>query len=251
MPYAFDFAVSFSGECRSQAKKLSELLVERGARVFYDNFYLEHLLGKRLDEEFSSIFGKATRYFVPLVSSSYAMKAWPQYEWSVARLEAERRDQEFILPLRVDDTRLMGLPDTVCYLDLRNMEMEKVANILYDKLERFKRPIDIDHETQEWVVTFGLMIEGLEEEGALPSDAPSEVPALCEWLIEELVVRLRGVSLSRMRVVEDSRAGETLSVRLSFLWEPTGGPLDFGDLGYWDLLELAPFDDIYGDNNGG
>ena len=76
----------FSGECRPQAERLSKLLVERGARVFYDNFYLGYLLGKRLDEEFSSVFGKMTRYFIPLVSKSYAMKAWPQYEWGHSKI---------------------------------------------------------------------------------------------------------------------------------------------------------------------
>ena len=251
MPYAFDFAVSFSGECRPQAERLSKLLVERGARVFYDNFYLGHLLGKRLDEEFSSFFGKRTRFFIPLVSTSYAKKAWPQYEWGAARLESERREEEFILPLRVDNTALVGLPDSVCYLDLRKMELEEVANILCDKLESVKGPVDISHKRQQWIVAFGLIMKDLEEEGVLPRDAPTEVPALYEWLIEEMVVRLRVGSLSPMQVVEDSRTGETLSVRLSFLWNPNSGPLDFGDLGCWNLLELAPVDDVYDDNDGG
>lgn len=91
MRYAFDFALSFSGECRSQAKELSELLVKRGARVFYDESFLEHLFGKRLDDEFSEKYGAETRFFVPFVSSGYAQKPWPQYEWNVAKFEAQRR----------------------------------------------------------------------------------------------------------------------------------------------------------------
>lgn len=245
MPYAFDFAVSFSGECRSRAEELSKLLVEKGARVFYDNFYLEHLLGKRLDKELSSVFGEATRYFVPFVSLNYAAKSWPQYEWSIAKLEALRRDQEFILPLRIDDTLLVGLPDTVCYLDLRNMSSEEVANILYRKLEASSDPIDIRTRIQRWAVTFGLLIEKFEEL-PLPKDVQSKVPALYDWLIEDLKNRLKRTAFLQTRVVEDLRTGETLSVRLCFEWDPSKGALNFGNLGWWDPLALDPYQDIYG-----
>ena len=62
------------------------------------------------------------------------------------------------------------------------MELEEVANILYDKLESAKGPVDIDHKRQQWVVAFGLIMEDLEEEEALPRDAPTEVPALYEMV---------------------------------------------------------------------
>ena len=250
MAYAFDFAVSFSGECRSRARELSELLVEKGANVFYDDFYLEYLLGKRLDDEFSSVFGEATRFFVPFVSSEYAQRAWPQYEWSVGKLEAQRRHEEFILPLRVDDTVLVGLLDTVCYLDLRRMELREVANILIGKLVASTSPSEVSPRTRKWVVTFGLLMGNLEE-AELPVAAPNRVPMLYDWLTEELVDRLGRTSLSQIRVIEDSRDGETLSVRLGFDWDVSKGAMDFGDMGWWDLLELAPYEDIYGPIDGG
>ena len=250
MAYAFDFAVSFSGECRSRARELSELLVEKGANVFYDDFYLEYLLGKRLDDEFSSVFGEATRFFVPFVSSEYARRAWPQYEWSVGKLEAQRRHEEFILPLRIDDTVLLGLLDTVCYLDLRRMELREVANILIGKLVASTSPSEVSPRARKWVVTFGLLMGNLEE-AELPVAAPNRVPMLYDWLTEELVDRLGRTSLSQIRVIEDSRDGETLSVRLGFDWDVSKGAMDFGDMGWWDLLELAPYEDIYRPIDGG
>ena len=75
----------------------------RGAVVFYDKFYLGSLLGKRLDLEFDGIFGAGTQFFVPIVSASYVERPWPQYEWNVAKREAEKRWKEFILPVRLDD----------------------------------------------------------------------------------------------------------------------------------------------------
>ena len=245
MSYTFDFAISFSRECRSQARKLTELLVDQGANVFYDHSYLEHLLGKHLDDELGWMFGSATRFFVPFVSAGYTRRPWPQYEWSIAKLEAERRQEEFILPLRVDDSHLVGLLDTVGYLDLRDHELPQVAELLMRKLDRPVGPIGAASQERELVVTFGLKMEDLEAT-ELPADASSDVPMLYEWLIDDLVHRLTSEGLPRIRVIEDSRTGETLSVRLGFAWEPAKGALSFGEMEWWDLLELVPYEDLYG-----
>ena len=245
MSYTFDFAISFSRECRCRARKLAELLEEQGAIVFYDHSFVEHLLGKRLDDELAWVFGAATRYFVPFVSADYTRRPWPQYEWSIAKIEAERRQEEFILPLRVDDSLLLGLPDTAGYLDLRDIGLGNVADILIRKLESSTIKINTGSEKGEWVVTFGLKTEdldGLE----LPPDAPSDIPWLYDWLTEDLIKRLAQGSLSAASIVEDLRTGETLSVRLSFMWDPSKRELDFGDMAWWDLLELSPYDAIYG-----
>ena len=108
-PYKFDFAISFSGEDRSVAEELANQLFERGAAVFYDKFYLGSLVGKRLDLKFEGTFGAETLFFVPIVSASYVERPWPQYEWNVAKREAEKRWKEFILPVRLDDSLLVGL----------------------------------------------------------------------------------------------------------------------------------------------
>ena len=249
MRYAFDFALSFSGECRALAKELSELLVERGASVFYDDSFLVHLFGKRLDDEFSGKFGEETRFFVPFVSFGYAQRPWPQYEWGVAKFEAQRRDEEFILPLRVDDTHLFGLPDTVCYLDLRTMELLEVANVLIAKLEASFVSRESEPQSREWVATFGMLLEKLEEE-ELPVNAPRDVPMLYDWLTEDLMERLGQTSMPHVQILEDLRDGEQLSIRLGFEWDLSKEALNFGDLGWWELLELAPHEDVFGCTDG-
>lgn len=245
--YIFDFAISFSRECRYLARKLADLLEERGAIVFYDHSFAEHLLGKQLDDEFGWIFGEATRYFVPFVSEGYKNRPWPQYEWNVATLEEARREQEFVLPLRVDDSLLVGLPFTVSYLDLRDVELGEVADILIRKLEGSTREDRTSPRKGKWVVTFGINLEELHDQRK-PPEAPSDTPRFYDWLTDGLVKRLRqGTALSAVRVVEDLRTGETLSVRLQFTWDPGGGALDIGDVAWWELLELSPYDAVYGD----
>ena len=245
--YTFDFAISFSGECRGRAERLAGLLEARGAVVFYDRSFLGHLLGKRLDDEFAWLFGAATRYFLPFVSAGYKNRPWPQYEWSVANQEAERRQHEFIVPLRVDDSLLFGLPDTVAYLDLRELPLDHVADILIRKLDGAKTAPPTKPAKGDWVVTFGLRMEDLHAH-ELPADAPSDTPHLYDWLADDLIERLtQRTALETVRLTEELRTGETLSVRLKFTWDPGRGALDFGDLPWWELLELQPYAAIYED----
>lgn len=248
MDYTFDFAVSFARDCRPRAEKLASLLEQQGATVFYDRSFLAHLLGRRLDDELGWVFGEGTRFFVLFVSAEYTRNPWPQYEWSIAKLEAKRRDEAFVLPLRVDDSLLVGLPDTVGYLDIRDIGLEDVADILMAKLEGSKTKAGSRSTKGEWIVTFGLNLEELDWE-EMPTDAPSHTPWLYEWLREDLMKRLSEGSLSAAQITEDSRNGETMGVRLAFMWDPAEGSLDFGDMGWWEILELCPYDAIYGGDN--
>ena len=52
--------------------------------------------------------------------------------------------------------------------------------------------------------------------------------------------------MSHMRMIEDSRTGETISIRLGFEWDLSKESLNFGDMGWWELLELAPHEDGFG-----
>ena len=240
----FDFAISFSADCRSVAKELADRLHLRGAAVFYDECYRAHLLGKRLDREFAWVFADGTRFFVPLVSASYANSTWPQHEWSIARHEAKNRQEEFILPIRVDDSLLLGLPDTVCYVDLRHHTLDTVADLLIEKLAGSTiqaRP----YGDQTWVAAFSLPTQNLLDSKDLPPDAPLDYANLCDWLTETLKARLASTSLVNPRLTEDARNGETFGLRVTFEWGPARGPMEFGDLGWWELMEVLPYEEVY------
>ena len=227
------------------AKELAEQLSVRGAVVFYDDSYRAYLLGKRLDHEFTWVFGTWTQFFVPIVSASYAERVWPQHEWNIARHEAENRQEEFILPVRVDDSPLFGLPDTLGYVDLRCHPVDKVADLLIEKLGGSEDALARQLEEQTWVAAFGLLIQDLLDSEGLPPEAPSDYASLCDWLTEDLEGRLARTCLKDPRLTEDARNGETLSLRVGFEWGPSKGPLDFGELGWWELLELLPYDQVY------
>jgi hypothetical protein len=240
----FDFAISFAGNDRTLAERLGSLLTARGAAVFIDSSFRAYLWGKRLDRVFEWVFGTATKYFIPIISRSYIERLWPQHEWDAAIREAEKRaPQEFILPLRLDDTPIAGLPSTIGYIDLRKHSINDVADLLIKKLTG-----TIGTEVTRWVATFGLLIEDLLQSGNLPPTAPTFYPHLCDWLTEDLLTRLRDSSISKVQVTEDFRNGETFSVRIAFEWKSQEVPLDFGKLDWWEVLEVLPYDSVYKDD---
>ena len=69
---------------------------------------------------------------------------------------------------------------------------------------------------------------------------------LYEWLTEDLMERLCQTSIPHVHILEDLRDGEQLSIRLGFEWDLSKEALNFGDMGWWELLELAPHEEVFG-----
>jgi hypothetical protein len=68
------------------------------------------------------------------ISVHYASKLWTKRERDAAQARAFRESREYILPLRLDDTALPGIEETVGYIDLRNTPAEEVVGLLTEKL---------------------------------------------------------------------------------------------------------------------
>ncbi len=134
MNFEYDFAISFAGENREIAEKLVNSLEKERARVFYDKNFESKMLGKKLTTYFQETFGEKARYVIILISKDYPNKDWTNFEISIARDEAKRRSEEFILPLRLDDTKIIGIHDDICFLDLREKTIEETAEIIIQKL---------------------------------------------------------------------------------------------------------------------
>ncbi len=137
--FDYDAAISFAGEQRDIAEKLANTLKEQGLSVFYDAHYSSYLWGKN-QEEFERIYGPASRYFVPLISADYQEKEWCRLEFQVAKEEAKKRKEEFILPIRLDDSKILGLHEDVIYKDLRHFSISKIAEDLLEKIKSAKLP---------------------------------------------------------------------------------------------------------------
>jgi hypothetical protein len=135
--FQYDIAISFAGEDRKLAEDLARALQNKGVKVFYDVFYKHELWGKRLTTYFQDIYGPKTRFVVPVISKYFPIKDWTDFEFSIMRKEAKKRKIEFILPIRLDDTKILGIHEDVGYLDLRLEGIDSIVDCLLKKLEMY------------------------------------------------------------------------------------------------------------------
>lgn len=136
--YKYDFAISFAGEQRELARQLSDLLEKNGAHVFFDERedITAELWGSDLSTKFGEAYYKNSRFFIPFISKEYGEKIWPNFEFQHGISRFIEQKGEYVLPIRVDDTKLPSLPNTIGYLDLRTHSIEQIANIAIKKLEK-------------------------------------------------------------------------------------------------------------------
>ncbi len=202
--YTFDFAISYAGEDRRLAERIAAALTERGASVFYDRYFRSALLGRSLRKDLAIVYGPSTRFFVPLISKYYVAKDCTNYEWQIAKEEEKKRSAEFILPIRLDDSNLIGLHGDIGFCDLRENSMEFVESVVQDLLEKLG-PSEEEVNT-EWVATVGINVD--EAVNNWPSIPRFPGPLggyaeLCDWFEQDLRKRLVKSGLSDWKILED------------------------------------------------
>jgi hypothetical protein len=132
----YEIALSFAGEDRAFIDAVAQELRVLGVRLFYDAFEQVDLLGKDLAAHFGAIYKDRAHYCAMFISVHYARKAWPQFERQHAQSRALVEKREYILPIRLDDAEVPGLPATIGYLDARAKNPKEIAGILFHKVRR-------------------------------------------------------------------------------------------------------------------
>lgn len=132
--YEYDIALSFAGEDRAHAERLAFLLVNDGVRVFYDKYEEAVLWGKDLYQHLQSVYRDHAKYCLIFVSRHYSQKLWTKHELKQAQARAFHEHQEYILPIRLDDTEIPGLNATVGYVDLSSHTIEDIQKLILQKL---------------------------------------------------------------------------------------------------------------------
>lgn len=132
--FAYDVALSFAGEQRSYVQKVAAALRRQGIRPFYDDYEKVELWGKDLYEHLDWVYQKAARYCVLFASESYEQKIWATHERRSAQARALGSHQEYVLPVRFDDTEIPGIRGTVQYQDARRVTPGQLAKLIGKKL---------------------------------------------------------------------------------------------------------------------
>ncbi|MDP3041495.1 MAG: TIR domain-containing protein [Candidatus Omnitrophota bacterium] len=173
--FRFDIALSFAGEDRDYVEEVAKILESQGIRVYYDRFNQIEAWGKSLPEHFDEIYRKQAQYCVMFISEHYARKVWPNFEKRSA-LAREVVEAGYILPVRFDDTEILGLPPSKAYIDLRQYKPDQLAQLIMEKLgkennlkesqssQSFRRPkvtksFDPYKECQAWIDYLILELE--------------------------------------------------------------------------------------------
>jgi len=131
----YDVALSFAGENRDYVEKVAENLVQLGVTVFYDRFETVNLWGSDLAEHLGEVYSKDAHFVVIFTSLAYASKAWPNHEKQFALSRHLQGVQGRILPVKVDDSEIPGIPGTMGYLDSRVLTPEKLAELIRQKVD--------------------------------------------------------------------------------------------------------------------
>jgi len=130
----YDVALSFAGEDRSYVEEIAQLLRNRNIKVFYDYFEQDKLWGVDLYTHLSSVYKDKAKYCLMFISENYAKKAWTSHERLNAQARAFREQREYILPLRIDNTEIPGIPETIGYIDIKSHSLVEIADLLEKKL---------------------------------------------------------------------------------------------------------------------
>ncbi len=146
--FDFDVAISFAGEDRAVAERIAGLLTEAGVRVFYDKYEEADLWGADLYERLADVYSNRARFCLVLLSSHYSKKLWTRHELRNAFARAFQESQEYILPLKLDDTTLPGIRPTIGYQDLRHTTVEKIVELIMTKLGK-PHPEGNDHQRKD------------------------------------------------------------------------------------------------------
>lgn len=145
--YKYDIALSFAGEDRLYVDKIASRLLANGIKVFYDSFEEVDLWGQDLYVYLDDLYRKEARYCIMFLSKHYSKKLWTNHERKSAQARAFEQNEEYILPIKLDETEIPGIRPTTGYLDGRVKSIEEISSLIIKKLkvtEIALRSFDVD-----------------------------------------------------------------------------------------------------------
>jgi hypothetical protein len=147
--FEYDVALSFAEEDKDIVDKFADLLRSKDIKVFSDKYEAAELWGKDLIDHLVNIYSRKARYCVMFISQHYPLKKWTNVERMAAQERAFRDANEYILPLRLDDTQVPGITETTGYRDLRQHPMEDIVDLLEQKLIKAKSQSSPPHQSHD------------------------------------------------------------------------------------------------------
>lgn len=135
--YDYDVVFSLAGEKHDYVEKVAKYLADKGIKVWYYKFKQVDLWGKNQIDAFSEIFTKSAKHCVIFVSKEYTQKVWPNLERQFIQ-SRWLKDPEYLLPARFDDSLVIGIPDTIGYINLEKLSPKDFTEVIIEKIKGVK-----------------------------------------------------------------------------------------------------------------
>lgn len=158
--YDYDVAMSFAGEDRIFVEQIADFLKEFNINIFYDKYFESDLWGKNLYTHLDDVYQNKSQFCVLFISQHYKQKLWTNHERESAQARAFRERVEYILPVKMDDTTIPGLRDTIGYIDGRKNTPEQIGRLILRKLNRESELDGMISLLQEHLEDYKLSING-------------------------------------------------------------------------------------------
>ncbi|SES25837.1 toll/interleukin-1 receptor domain-containing protein [Lentzea albida] len=136
--YQFDVAPSFAEKDRERVLPIVRRLEDLGVKVYYDDDQVVARWGADLVEHIADTLTHKVRYVLMFASRHYVEQGLVRHERRTAQARALVQQNEFLLPIRLDDTEVPGLLPSIGYLDLRKHDDEVVAQSVVQKLAQHR-----------------------------------------------------------------------------------------------------------------
>jgi hypothetical protein len=140
MAEKYDVALSFAGEDRPIAREITDALLKKGIRVFFDEYAESELWGKNLYEHLKRIY-EDSRLCIVILSDNYRGSAWANSEFRNLMAHSRLRDSFAILPVVIGRPPT-DLLSTVSYLDWSKSNANEVAAAVQKRLESLPPPTE-------------------------------------------------------------------------------------------------------------
>ena len=143
LPDKFLVTFSFAGEQRDLVSAIAEAVEKElgSPNVFFDEWFEHYIAGQDADLKLQEIYGERCELVVICVSERYGGKPWTQAEHEAirarmmkARDTKDERDKLRILPIRVGDGEVKGIPFNTIVPDIRKKSVAEAAKLIIDRL---------------------------------------------------------------------------------------------------------------------
>ena len=144
----YDVALTFAGEDREYVEKVAGCLEQNGIKCFYDKNEEVNLWGKNLYDHLNDIYKNRAKYCVMFISRHYKEKLWTNHERKAAQARAFKEREEYILPVRFDNTEIPGINGTDFYIDGTKNTPEDICKKIVKKLcKDYNTNVDLTNPT--------------------------------------------------------------------------------------------------------